>query len=570
MTRHRTIAGDETVRAANPLLAHAASLIGYPRSASAARSAAACRTPTRLGAARAWPSRSAPSSSSPAPGAARTLPASEFFQGYFTTAMQPGELLVEVRFPHVGGATGLGLRRAGAQGRRLRRGRRGGRGHGARGTIESAAHRARRRRRAARRGAAAAEGALRARRPTAESVAAAAAAISAQVTADAVRDAAFASHVAGVLGRRPSPTPSSGRGAAHDAAHDHAPRSTATSARARPSRARCSSDFLREDLGLTGTHVGCEHGVCGACTVLLDGEPVRSCLLFAVQATGPRSRRSRALAPTATTLHPVQAAFRDSTRFQCGFCTPGFVLTADGAAASENPSPDRGRDPRGAVGQHLPLHGLRVASSTPCCTPAELMGAAAMTDVVDTAAAVLRREREAHRGPALPHRPRPLRRRHRAAGHAARGVRAQRVRARRHRLDRHRAQRSRCRACTPSSPAPTSATAGPADHVQLDVSRRGSPRAHAALSADRVRLVGETDRARRCRRPLRRRGRRRPGRGRLRRRSDRSLRSVDAAIDPSARRSARRGEQLLRQARTSRSASSTGCSTRRTPCSTAT
>ncbi|HZF09258.1 MAG TPA: (2Fe-2S)-binding protein [Thermoanaerobaculia bacterium] len=87
------------------------------------------------------------------------------------------------------------------------------------------------------------------------------------------------------------------------------------------------SDFLRHELGLTGTHVGCEHGVCGACTVLLDGEPVRSCLLLAVQADGHELTTVEGLAPAPGTLHPLQEAFREAHGLQCGFCTPGFLLT---------------------------------------------------------------------------------------------------------------------------------------------------------------------------------------------------------------------------------------------------
>ena len=86
-------------------------------------------------------------------------------------------------------------------------------------------------------------------------------------------------------------------------------------------------DFLREELGLTGSHVGCEHGVCGACTVLLDGEPVRSCLLFAVQGAGTEIETVEALA-SGETLHPVQSAFREHHGLQCGFCTPGFLMSA--------------------------------------------------------------------------------------------------------------------------------------------------------------------------------------------------------------------------------------------------
>jgi carbon-monoxide dehydrogenase small subunit len=86
------------------------------------------------------------------------------------------------------------------------------------------------------------------------------------------------------------------------------------------------SDFLRKDLGLTGTHVGCEHGVCGACTVLFDGEPVRSCLMFAVQADGHEIITVEGLG-TMDDLHPLQEAFREAHAVQCGFCTPGFLMS---------------------------------------------------------------------------------------------------------------------------------------------------------------------------------------------------------------------------------------------------
>ncbi len=92
---------------------------------------------------------------------------------------------------------------------------------------------------------------------------------------------------------------------------------------------RTLADFLREDLGLTGTHLGCEHGVCGACTVELDGEPVRSCLVLAVQAEGHDVRTVEGLALPDGTLSPLQEAFWDHHALQCGFCTPGFLMTAD-------------------------------------------------------------------------------------------------------------------------------------------------------------------------------------------------------------------------------------------------
>ena len=91
---------------------------------------------------------------------------------------------------------------------------------------------------------------------------------------------------------------------------------------------RLLSDALRHDIGLTGTHVGCEHGVCGCCTVLLDGAPARSCLVFAVQAAGHDVRTVEGLAAPDGTLSPLQQAFKEHHALQCGFCTPGFLMTA--------------------------------------------------------------------------------------------------------------------------------------------------------------------------------------------------------------------------------------------------
>ncbi len=98
------------------------------------------------------------------------------------------------------------------------------------------------------------------------------------------------------------------------------------------------SDFLRHDLGLTGTHVGCEHGVCGACTVLFDGEPVRSCLMFAIQAQGHKITTVEGLG-TMENLHPIQEAFWEAHGLQCGFCTPGILTTLE-PFLKENPTPN--------------------------------------------------------------------------------------------------------------------------------------------------------------------------------------------------------------------------------------
>jgi carbon-monoxide dehydrogenase small subunit len=110
------------------------------------------------------------------------------------------------------------------------------------------------------------------------------------------------------------------------------PRSASAEAR------KTLADFLREDLQLTGTHVGCEHGVCGACTVLLDGEAVRSCLLFAVQARGCEVTTIEGLAIDGE-LNPLQDAMWESHSFQCGFCTPGFVMQVT-ALLAEHPHAD--------------------------------------------------------------------------------------------------------------------------------------------------------------------------------------------------------------------------------------
>src|SRR5204863_283359 len=127
------------------------------------------------------------------------------------------------------------------------------------------------------------------------------------------------------------------------------------------------ADFLRDGLDLTGTHVGCEHGVCGACTVLLDGEPVRSCLLLAIQMDGARLTTVEGLAD-GERLHPIQQAFWDHHGLQCGFCTPGMLLTAK-AFLEEHPNPTED-EIREAIsgnlcrctGYHFIVEAIRVAA----------------------------------------------------------------------------------------------------------------------------------------------------------------------------------------------------------------
>ena len=114
---------------------------------------------------------------------------------------------------------------------------------------------------------------------------------------------------------------------------------------------RLLSDFLRHDLRLTGTHVGCEHGVCGACTVLLDGAPVRACLLFAVSVDGHEVTTVEGLAGPDGSLHPVQQAFHECHGLQCGYCTPGFLTTVT-AYLREHPDPSE-EEAREAVSGNL-------------------------------------------------------------------------------------------------------------------------------------------------------------------------------------------------------------------------
>jgi aerobic carbon-monoxide dehydrogenase small subunit len=111
-----------------------------------------------------------------------------------------------------------------------------------------------------------------------------------------------------------------------------------TPLRATVEHRRTLAELLREDFGLTGTHLACEHGVCGACTVLLDGEAMRSCLLLAVQVDGTEVTTVEGLSPADGALNPLQQAFADHHGLQCGFCTPGFIVSLT-AFLRDNPSP---------------------------------------------------------------------------------------------------------------------------------------------------------------------------------------------------------------------------------------
>ncbi|QJS08381.1 (2Fe-2S)-binding protein [Streptomyces argyrophyllae] len=116
---------------------------------------------------------------------------------------------------------------------------------------------------------------------------------------------------------------------------------------------RLLADVLREDLGLTGTHLGCEHGVCGACSVLMDGEAVRACLVLAVQCDGRSVRTVEGLAGPDGEPHPLQRAFSAEHALQCGFCTPGFLMVAAGALDADPDLADKPEAVEGVVGSNI-------------------------------------------------------------------------------------------------------------------------------------------------------------------------------------------------------------------------
>jgi len=140
------------------------------------------------------------------------------------------------------------------------------------------------------------------------------------------------------------------------------------------------SDVLRDELGLTGTHVGCEHGICGACTVIMDGRPVRSCLVFGVQADRAEILTVEGLAGPDGTLHPLQAAFWEKHGLQCGFCTPGVLISAY-HFLKENPHPTRDEIREGISGNLCRCTGYQ-----------------SIVDAVELAAEWLDRERKSKSG----------------------------------------------------------------------------------------------------------------------------------------------------------------------------
>ncbi len=175
-------------------------------------------------------------------------------------------------------------------------------------------------------------------------------------SSDLEASAEFKLHLVDVLvplafAARPGPEPDAG-GAGDGWSERSAPgrmRVNGVEREAPASHRHLLSDYLRAQLGLTGTHVGCEHGVCGCCTVLLDGRPVRSCLMLGVQAEGHEVTTIEGLAPGGSPLHPVQRAFHECHALQCGFCTPGFVLAVTGLLA-RSPDPTREEIEAGIAG----------------------------------------------------------------------------------------------------------------------------------------------------------------------------------------------------------------------------
>ncbi|MDX6739585.1 (2Fe-2S)-binding protein [Actinocorallia sp. A-T 12471] len=162
------------------------------------------------------------------------------------------------------------------------------------------------------------------------------------------------------------------------------------------------TDALRDRLGLTGTHVGCEHGVCGACTILMDGKPVRACLTLAVQAEGREIRTIESVAPSDTELHPVQRAMRDCHGLQCGFCTPGIVMSLvalhERAATAEVPEDEIAETLSGHLCRCTGYRNITAAAhqalTTPCphdtaapTAPASAEDARARAERADVAAA---------------------------------------------------------------------------------------------------------------------------------------------------------------------------------------
>ena len=274
---------------------------------------------------------------------------------------------------------------------------------------------------------------------------------------------------------------------------------------------RLLSDALRHDLGLTGTHVGCEHGVCGACTVLVDGAPMRSCLMFAVSAEGSEITTVEGLTNPDGSLGPVQQAFVECHGLQCGFCTPGFLTTIT-AGLRDNPTPDARGGPRHDRRQPLPLHRLPEHREGRASARRVELGASMTTKLIGP-------EGPAGRGPAVPARPR--------AGTSTTWP-SSRTRctppccaARTRTPGSSTSTSTPCstsRACTRSTPTRTSRRRRDGRAAAAaDPAPGADPRPHPVRAGQgRGQLRRRGDRLRRRRRPLRRRGRGRPDPGRLR------------------------------------------------------
>ena len=330
------------------------------RSATAAPSAAPSPTPTRPPSTPPSRWRSTPPCTSCRPTASATIAAADFFDGLWSTTLEPDELLVGVSFPVWAGRSGFAVEEfarrhgdfaiAGAVGRRRARRRRPhrslrhradrpgldpGASRRGRGRADRPAHH---RRRARRRSAVWPW-------PDLDSIP------EDQHGSAAYRTRVGAAMVGPGLDHRQRRRRRMGETAVEPDGERHA------RGRRRVEPRLTLADFLREQCRLTGTHLGCEHGVCGACTVLVDGEAVRSCLMFAVQAEGAEVTTIEGIAAPDGELSTVQAAFRDCHGLQCGFCTPGLRRVGHRVPARP-PRPDRRGDPRVAVRQPLPVHRL--------------------------------------------------------------------------------------------------------------------------------------------------------------------------------------------------------------------
>ena len=232
-----------------------------------------------------------------------------------------------------------------------------------------------------------------------------------------------------------------------EGSHDHAgddDRQRRRGHRARSSRGCCSCTSCATTCGLTGTHWGCDTSNCGACVVWMDGVPVKSCTVLAAMAVRPRRSAPSRASSVGGALDPVQQGFMEEHGLQCGFCTPGMMMTAR-ALLDNNPDPERGRDPRGDLRASCAAAPATRTSSAPSAGPPSTPPAEGVHGMTVTEAPATSAGRQPHRvrahaaqgGRAVPAGQRQLRRRHPAARHALRRDPAQPARPRAHRVDRH-------------------------------------------------------------------------------------------------------------------------------------